>query len=258
MIFSNSLRKFHSIMYLLLIYFLTGNCNMLCAQVLSGKIIYTHTNNWPKIAAQLPYLTLEEKDRIILTWGKNLGYSEKMIFTFNDSVSHYTYEIDDKSEESNWSYKKSDYQIYRNFIEQTFYNRIGMLGKTYIVTDKCQDYIWKIRGEIKDVAGYVCMKAETFDSVKNQHIVAWFTDKILISSGPEEFGGLPGLILEININDNSASIIAESILLNTPQEIKKPKSKGKFISYNEYRKIITSYITDCIERRRNPFWDLRY
>lgn len=181
-----------------------------------------------------------------------------MILNFNDSVSHYTYVLNDKSEESNWSYKKSEYQIYRNFNEETFFNRIGMLGKTFIIDDAIPSCKWKILGEIKDVAGYVCMKAETFDSIKNQKIAAWFTDKILVPTGPGEFGGLPGLILEININDNACTIVAESIKLNTLPEILRPKSKGKMITHQEYRKFIKTYIEDCIERRRNPYWDLRY
>lgn len=230
----------------------------LLGQAIHGEVIYAQTNSWAKITAGLSYFNREERDRIILTWGKNSKDTEKMKLMFNDSVSHYTYVLDDKSEESNWSYKKADYQIYRNFVKQTTFDRIGMLGQKYIVKDEIPKLKWKMLGEIKEVAGYVCMKAETTDTIKNQKIVAWFTDKILVPIGPGEFGGLPGLILEININDGASSILAETINLESIPKIIPPKSKGKLITYSKYRDLIRTYIHDCIERRRNPYWDLRY
>lgn len=232
--------------------------SMAISQPIQGEVMYVQTNHWPKIAAGLPYLNLEERDRIKLTWGKNPGYTERMKLSFNDSVYHYTYVLEDKNEESTWSYKKSAYEIYRNYIQQTTFDRLGVLGKTYIIKDEIPKIKWKILNEINEVCGYVCMKAETNDTIKNQKIIAWFTDKLLIPAGPGEYGGLPGLILEIDINDKASHIVAESIKLGLPQNIHPPKSKGKIINYDTYRKLIQTYIQDCIERRRNPFWDLRY
>ncbi len=227
-------------------------------QALHGEVIYAQTNSWTKIAAGLPYLNQEERDRIIMVWGKEEGYTERMKLVFNDTVSHYTYVLIDKDEESTWSYKKEELQIYRNYLRNTIFDRVGILGKTYIVKDEIPKWKWKVLGEIKDVAGYVCMKAETTDTIKNQKITAWFTDKILIPAGPGFFGGLPGLILEININDGASIIVAETITLDSLQKINQPKSKGKMINFETYKNLISTYIKDCIERRRNPYWDLRY
>jgi GLPGLI family protein len=232
--------------------------SLVIGQSIHGEIIYAQINHWPKIAAGLPYLTLEERDRINLTWSKKPEPPERMRLLFNDSVTYYTYSLEDKMEESTWSFKKEDYQIYRNYNQQSCFDRIGVLGKTYIVKDEIPKSKWKILGEIKEVSGYVCMKAETHDTIKGQKIIAWFTDKILIPSGPGEFGGLPGLILEIDINDKASTIIAESINLDVQPEIIPPKSKGKIIDYEKYRNLIGTYIKDCIERRRNPYWNLRY
>lgn len=232
--------------------------NSIFSQSIHGEIIYVQTNSWAKINAGLSYLSQEEKDRIIYTYGKSSSYKERMKLTINDSISYYTYVLDDKSDDFNWSFKKAEYQIYRNFALRKTFDRIGLLGKTYIIKDEIPKQKWKIRGEIKEVAGYVCMKAETSDTIKNQKITAWFTDKILAPIGPGEFGGLPGVILEININDGASSIIAESINLDSTPMILPPKSKGKVINYSTYRDLINTYIHDCIERKRNPYWDLRY
>ncbi len=232
--------------------------NFVCAQTLQGEVVYLQSNYWQKIIAELPYLSQEEKDRAALTWRKSSWDTEHMKLSFNDSLYYYTYVLDDKSEESNWSYKKVEYQIYRNYVEQTTFDRVGILGKNYIIKGEIPKWKWKILGEIKEVAGYVCMKAETRDTIRNHKITAWFTDKILIPAGPGMYGGLPGLILETNINDGASIIEAESIALNVPQKIVKPKAKGKVIDYATYSDLISTYIKDCIERRRNPYWELRY
>ena len=231
---------------------------LLKAQAVFGEVKYTQTNDWTKIATALPYLSQEEKDRIQFSWGKGRGYSEKMRLLFNDSTSYYSYIQDDKSEESIWSYKKNTFEINRNFRLNKMQDRIGLLGKNYLVKDEIPKRKWKIHNEIKEVSGYVCMKAETYDSIKSQRIVAWFTDKILVPAGPAEFGGLPGLILEIDINDQSSLITAEEVKLNTQTPWPKSNTKGKAIDYKKYQSIVKTYIADCIERRRNPFWDLRY
>lgn len=228
------------------------------AQTVFGEVLYSQTNDWTKIATALPYLSQEEKDRIQYSWGKGRAYSEKMRLLFNDSTSYYSYIQDDKSEESIWSYKKHSFEIYRNFRSNKLQDRMGLLGKNYIIKDEIPKRKWKIHNEIKEVAGYVCMKAETYDSIKAQRIVAWFTDKILVPTGPAEYGGLPGLILEIDINDQSSLIVAEEVKLNSVTKWPALNTKGKAIDYKKYQSIVKTYISDCIERRRNPYWDLRY
>lgn len=79
------------------------------------------------------------------------------------------------------------------------------------------------------------MKAETYDSVKSQRIIAWFTDRILVPAGPAEFGGLPGLILEIDINDQSSLIVAEEVKLNQQSQWPSINSKGKSIDYKSIK-----------------------
>jgi GLPGLI family protein len=72
-------------------------------------------------------------------------------------------------------------------------------------------YKWKILNELKDIEGYVCMKAETKDTVNNVVIHAWFTDKIPVMSGPEGFSGLPGMILALDFNDDDVNIVATKV-----------------------------------------------
>ncbi len=228
------------------------------AQTIHGEVLYSKTNNWTKIASSMPFLSREERDRIQYSWGRSNSNADKMKLIFNDSVSYYTYVLQDKSEESIWSYRKAVYEIRRNFKEQTLSDRIDLLGKTYLIKDNIPKRKWIIRNEIKEIQGYVCMKAESYDSVKLQKIVAWFTDQILVPLGPADYGGLPGLILEIDLNDQSSIIVAESIDIKKEILIPSIKAKGKLINHQKYRMLVSNYIKDCIDRRRNPYWDLQY
>ena len=104
------------------------------------------------------------------------------------------------------------------------------------------------------------MKAETTEPIKGQTIHAWFTDGITFQGGPEGYGGLPGVILEIDVNNGDAITRATKIDLETPVE-KLPipkKMKGKQISEEELNEKIEEYIALSIEANRNPFWRLRY
>ena len=57
-----------------------------------GEINFERTEYWGKIVQRLPYLSKEEKDRSILTRGRDEGYKSKYILAFDSTQSFYTYE----------------------------------------------------------------------------------------------------------------------------------------------------------------------
>ncbi|EDM43575.1 hypothetical protein SCB49_08293 [unidentified eubacterium SCB49] len=72
---------------------------------------------------------------------------------------------------------------------------------------------------------------------KETVVTAWFTPQIPVQNGPAEYGGLPGLILELNIDRQT--ILCSKIVLNPTDgvDIKKP-SKGKKVSREEFNEIV--------------------
>lgn len=128
-------------------------------------------------------------------------------------------------------------------------------GKNYIIADSIKKLGWKIAGETKQILGYNCMKATAQRTQENMrvnmdngkvtrekvvdtlHIVAWFTNEISGSFGPEMYQGqLPGTILEMDINNGRTSFKAMQV---TPKvdvaKIKEP-SKGKKATAEEFAK----------------------
>lgn len=69
---------------------------------------------------------------------------------------------------------------------------------TFLVKDSLRTLNWKISNDTRTIAGFECRKASAvmMDSV---FVVAFFTEQILCSSGPEGFNGLPGMILGVVI-----------------------------------------------------------
>lgn len=87
--------------------------------------------------------------------------------------------------------------------------------KTYLVRDSLQKYDWKISGETRDIAGFECRKAtaKIADSVV---VVAFYTDQIPVSAGPENFNGLPGMILGVAVPRLALTLFATRLELTPP------------------------------------------
>jgi GLPGLI family protein len=230
------------------------------AQNINGKIVFERKSDWIKIQSKATYLTKEEKDRMAQTWKNDSEFKQKMLLFFDQNQSHYTYENQQgESEDGTYTWRNDEYQLTRDLAKGKVLEIHEMLGKTYILDDSLYAPKWKIHNEIKEVAGYICMKASTRDTVRSQDIVAWFATDIPVSIGPERIAGLPGMILELNIDNDAVVIVATSIKLNEAAEMPKlpKKMRGKRISQAEYDKIVFEYIKQQESMHRFP-WGIRY
>jgi len=178
-------------------------------------------------------------------WDHGEGTNYLLHFNANESLY-----IKKEEEESDGGYSWSDtkFVLQRNYKTGKVYDWIETLGKKYVIKDDLPKYKWKILNEIREIEGYLCMKAETTDSLKNQTIHAWYTDAIPFNGGPEGFGGLPGTILELNINEGDAIITATKVDLTLPEsKLPAPKKiKGKEIDLPAYTQLLKKYIDQSI------------
>jgi GLPGLI family protein len=232
------------------------------AQKTSGTIEYDRKQDWVQISSKLPYMTQEEIDRQRLSWGRmmNDGPGQPYTLYFNADESLYTYSEDSEGGGFRGRGGQDEYLLIRDYANKTVYDQVDVLGKTYIIQEDAERIKWKILNEIKEVAGYLCMKAETIDPVKGTKVHAWFSDEIPVYGGPEGYFGLPGMILGLDFNDGDVVITATKVNFSEePVELPIPKKmKGKNITYEELHAKKKKYIDDTIEGRRNPYWQLRY
>jgi len=230
----------------------------LIGQAPQGKITFNRKTNWISIMSKLPYVSQEEIDRVNLTWGKSENKGRNFELFFKNNKSIYTPVVEQS--EGGYSWKQRTLTLIRDHKEKTIKDLREEIGTTFLVEEPMPKTRWKILNEIKEIEGYLCMKAETKNEIKDQTIHAWFTDAIPMSGGPEGYTGLPGMILEIDINEGDAVITASDIDLKTTIE-KLPipkKMKGKKSSTEKLNERIKKFIAQSIEGQKNPYWRVRY
>jgi GLPGLI family protein len=120
-----------------------------------------------------------------------------------------------------------------NLEKQESVTQREFMGKVFLIEGKVDKSKWKIKDEQKMIKGYPCQKAVLKDS--SNTIVAWFTPKIPVATGPRGMGGLPGMILEMDIDDGQATIELASFKPGKlEKDALKPPTKGKKITREEF------------------------
>ena len=216
--------------YLLLLSIATKSAT---AQYLAqGNIEYIKTTN-AKLNFQLEADEEFQKStyytEMLKKMPKQISTHFKMSFNENKSVYFF-----DKEGEVKMPFQWSKDPASENIVVKDFKQKQSTSFKeiyddSYIITDSLKVYKWKIHDEVRNIAGYECRKATTIihDSVV---VVAYYTDRILCNSGPESFGGLPGMILGMAVPRLYTSWFATKVngAELTENEIKKMK-KGKAV-----------------------------
>ncbi|TDW49750.1 GLPGLI family protein [Flavobacterium sp. 270] len=90
---------------------------------------------------------------------------------------------------------------------------------------------------------------DNFEMPKEVVITAWYSPEIPVNQGPENYWGLPGLILEIN--DGRTVILCSKIVLNAKDKVAiKPSTKGKVISQKDYDDTVIKKMEEFREMNR--------
>lgn len=218
---------------LLIIFFLPI---LVTAQNTEGKIIYQETI---PIKIDAEGLT-EEMRKMIPT-----EQSSSNVLYFNAEASLYKgmeedQEMEHSGESGGGTFKmviaKPDNQYYKDLENQKLAEKKEFFGRNFLIEEELKAYSWKLTGQQKKVGKYVCQQATAQKDTIS--IEAWFAPQIPVSSGPASFGGLPGMILEVNYNQGQIHFIATDVSFEAPEKglIVAPK-KGKKISREEFDKI---------------------
>ncbi len=130
-------------------------------------------------------------------------------------------------------YKDFNANIYRFESESINQN---LAKKVISIKDSIPEYKWKLFDESQTIAGYLCKKATTTKQIgRSQAITAWYCEDIPIDDGPFDFTGLPGLILQIEIDDRSIIKFEEINFLNEVNiKIEEPENAPEMLTMDEY------------------------
>ena len=127
-------------------------------------------------------------------------------------------------------------ESYRNFNTHMQVEKRQLAEKDYIIEDSLHVIQWKLSDETKTILGYNCKKA-TGKTERGSELEAWYTEEIPISSGPESFIGLPGMVLLVDINKGEFVYTATQIKKTVDKKELKAPTKGKKITNAEFVKL---------------------
>jgi GLPGLI family protein len=136
------------------------------------------------------------------------------------------------------------------------------IGKTYLIEDSIRKTKWKMTAETKQILGHNCRKAvvqmpmsstvfgttrvrfngrtvvsdtvSTTKAPEEIEVAAWFAEDIPVSSGPDTYGGLPGLILELDFDKGGTTFTALQVKEQSVTKDLKEPTKGKKITREEF------------------------
>ncbi|RZN84291.1 MAG: GLPGLI family protein [Winogradskyella sp.] len=162
---------------------------------------------------------------------------------------------------------------YKNVKSKELLQDQEFFGKKFLIKDELKNLEWKMGTETKQIGNYTAFKAtatkpvtgfdwrsirrrggndnekkkdstakksdDPMDEIeipKTVEVTAWYTPQVPINQGPDDFWGLPGLILEVNFD--RTTILCTKIVMNPKEKdnIDKP-DKGEVVTQEEYTKI---------------------
>ena len=155
------------------------------------SVTYSYKAQVPKAIQRLPQSTMRTQAmaKVKALNGRFTLYSREGLYAFTSSYAG-----------GKIMNVKGRSAVYYTSKEAQRYTMENLFGKLYLVKEPFVENKWFYGdGETKEILGHVCQRA-TLESEPNK-VVAWYAEDIPQAVGPLGFGGLPGLILELEVVD---------------------------------------------------------
>ncbi len=146
--------------------------------------------------------------------------------------------------------------VLTDYHSEVYNSRKRVFEESFEITDTVTKMQWKLSNETRTIAGFECRKAVGIicDSV---YVVAFYTEEIPVSGGPESFGGLPGMILGLAVPRLYSTWFATKVELNEPPAAVFTQGKpgrSKKLAGSQLAPILTSTFTDWGKRGQKFIW----
>lgn len=175
---------------------------------------------------------------------------------FNNQKTVYKLGAENSNNKYVWGRNPSQTDVVvRDVANGTVSIQRDVFEQTYLIKDSARTMQWRITNETRTIAGFECRKAVTVicDSV---YVVAFYTDEIAVSSGPESFGGLPGMILGLAVPRLQITWFATKVTMQQPAEAQlNPKQKGKTVNWLTFQKDMGKAMKDWGKYGAKVIWN---
>ncbi len=173
-----------------------------------------------------------------------------------------------------FNFRMPETTTYIDLASQMQYESRPMFEKTFLVVDSLKPLKWKISEETKTIAKHLCKKATTTvaaqmvrmggirmgrnnaattDSAKKAdapivpketEVVVWYTEDIAASVGPEVYTGLPGAILEVDMDNGSNVTTATEVTAKYPKKELTQPTKGDKMNRAQFQDAMKKLMED--------------
>ncbi|MFZ9146969.1 MAG: GLPGLI family protein [Sediminibacterium sp.] len=237
------------------------------AQMKEGKISYERKVNMhrfitdPEMRARIPEFR-----------------TDKFELLFTEQASLFRTVVDDEAPDPfannggdrggmRFNFRMPETSTYTDINTQMQYESRAMFEKTFLVVDSLKQNKWKISGETKTIAKYLCKKATTMVAAPQQvrmrfgngpraaedtaapkpkevELVVWYTEDIPVSVGPDNYAGLPGAILEVDTDNGSNVIMATEVSTKFPKKELVQPTKGDKMNRAQFQDAMKKIMED--------------
>jgi GLPGLI family protein len=158
--------------------------------------------------------------------------------------------------------------------EKIQYESRPMFEKTFLIVDTLKPLKWKISEETKTIAKHLCKKATTSvpgqsiriggggprmgranntDTAskpsaaitpKETEVSVWYTEEIAASVGPDGFTGLPGAILEVDMDNGANITTATEVTTKYPKKELVQPTKGDKMNKAQFQDAMKKLMED--------------
>lgn len=134
--------------------------------------------------------------------------------------------------------------VYSELDSSKCFSQKKVFEQLFLIEDSTRKIQWKITDETRVIAGFQCRRANALimDSI---YVVAFYTDDIVASGGPESFNGLPGMILGISLPHQHVTWFATKVSAApvTAGQLRVP-SKGKKVTNSSLKESLKERMKD--------------
>jgi GLPGLI family protein len=252
------------------------------SQTFSGEFIYQYnkTIDWDSTSGLGLTDKMKEEARDLL---KN-QFNKTFILTVNNNKSLYKEQEKLQSQSNaaifNMNFVSDSGKVFKDLAQNKVLEEKEFLGKKFLIADSIQSYNWELTKESKKIGAFTAFRAkaiivvqksnfdlwkkkidtsktkniignpfDNFEVPNNIEIIAWYSPEIPIKNGPMNYGGLPGLILELNYG-NIKILCTNATINQNVGEIELPK-KGEIVTRSEFNEIVKVKLEELDDLFRN-------
>jgi GLPGLI family protein len=250
---------------------LTSLSTTVTAQMKEGKISYERKINMHRNLPDPQMKSMVPEFR-----------TDKFELIFNENASLFRSVVDDEAPDPfanagggggggmRMSFRMPSANIFTDLAKQTQYEERAFFEKEFLIVDSLKQYKWKLSEETKTIAKQLCKKATTMitapqvrmrvsiggggnntDTTANRprapketELVVWYAENIPVSFGPENYSGLPGVIMEIDQDNGATVTTAVEVSAKYPKKELVAPTKGDKMNRAQFQENMQKLMQD--------------